>query len=109
LLDNVGKIIPFLEVAQGSITPYAIEFVFPFLKFISWCEEQYLQEEKIILNKLGSKVLCGIDTMSIRHTLGIPESSLTVSEPFEEEKIIIVYRECPLEVKTLFMQTIVKP
>jgi hypothetical protein len=32
-----------------------------------------------------------------------------VSEPFEEENIIMVYRECPSEVKDLFLQTIVKP
>jgi hypothetical protein len=32
-----------------------------------------------------------------------------VSEPFEEEKMITVYRECPSEVKTMFLQTIVKP
>jgi hypothetical protein len=32
-----------------------------------------------------------------------------VSEPFEEEKIIRVYMECPSKVKDLFLQTIVKP
>jgi hypothetical protein len=32
-----------------------------------------------------------------------------VSEPFEEEKLIMVYQECPSEVKNLFLQTIVKP
>jgi hypothetical protein len=61
------------------------------------------------LNKLESKVLCIIDIPSIRHALSIPESSLVVSEPFEEEKLIKVYKECPLEVKILFLQTIVKP
>jgi hypothetical protein len=47
--------------------------------------------------------------MSIRYTLGIPEFPSTVSELFEEEKIIMVYRECPSEVKNLFLQTIIKP
>jgi hypothetical protein len=32
-----------------------------------------------------------------------------MSEPFEEEKIIMVYRECPSEVKDLFLQKNVKP
>jgi hypothetical protein len=32
-----------------------------------------------------------------------------VSELFEEENLITVYRECPSEVKNLFLQTIVKP
>jgi hypothetical protein len=32
-----------------------------------------------------------------------------VSELFEEEKLITVYREFPSEVKSLFLQTIVKP
>jgi hypothetical protein len=32
-----------------------------------------------------------------------------MSELFEEENIIMVYRECPLEVKNLFLRTIVKP
>jgi hypothetical protein len=109
LLDNVGKRIPFLEAAQASITPYAVEVAFPFPEFISWCAEQYSQEEKVILNKLGSEVLCRVDSPSIRHALSTPESSPAASKPFEEEKLITVYRECPPEVKTLFLQTIVKP
>jgi hypothetical protein len=32
-----------------------------------------------------------------------------VFEPFEEKKLIMVYRECPPEVKNLFLQTNVKP
>ena len=35
LLDNVGNWIPFLGMAQASITPYVIEVVFPFHEFIS--------------------------------------------------------------------------
>jgi hypothetical protein len=95
MLDNVGKRIPFLEVAQASITPYVVEVVFPFPEFIRWCVEQYSQEEKVILNKLGSDVLYEIDSLSLRHTLSIPESFPTVSEPFEEEKMITVYTEFP--------------
>jgi hypothetical protein len=109
LLDNVGRQIPFLEVVQASIVPYAIKVTFPFPEFISWCVEQYSQEEKVILNRLGSEVLCRVDSPSVRHALGTPESSPTASEPFKEEKLITVYRECPPEVKTLFLQTIVKP
>jgi hypothetical protein len=45
----------------------------------------------------------------VNSTHPLPESSPLVSEPFEEEKMITVYRECPSEVKTLFTQTIVKP
>jgi hypothetical protein len=95
LLDNVGKHIPFLEAAQASITPYTIEVIFPFPEFVRWCAKQYSQEEKVILNKLGSEVLCEIDSPSIRHTLNSLESFPTVSEPFEEEKMITVYRKCP--------------
>jgi hypothetical protein len=39
----------------------------------------------------------------------MPETPSIVFEPFEEENIIMVYRECPSEVKNLFLQTIVKP
>jgi hypothetical protein len=102
LLDNVGKQIPFLEMAQASITPYVVEVVFPFPEFISWCVEKYSQEERVILNKLGSEVLCEIDSPSLRHTLSVSESSFTVSEPFDKEKMITVYREFPSEVKTYF-------
>jgi hypothetical protein len=109
LLDNVGKHIPFLRMTQASITPYFVEVVFPFPEFISWCAEQYLQEERVILNKVGSKVLCEIDSLSLRHTLSVSESSSVVLEPFDEEKMITIYRECPSEVKTHFLQTIVKP
>jgi hypothetical protein len=68
-----------------------------------------LARRNLILNKLGSEFLCKLDKSSIRHALSIPESSPAVLEPFEEEKLITVYRECPSEVKTLFLQTIVKP
>jgi hypothetical protein len=64
-LENIGKWIPFLEVAQASITSYVVEVVFPFLEFVSWCAEHYSQEETIILNKLGSEVLCEIDSLSL--------------------------------------------
>jgi hypothetical protein len=101
--------IPFLEAAQASIIPYTVEVVFPFLEFVSWCAERYSQEERVILNKLGLEVLCEIDSLSLRHTLNILESSLTMYVPFEEEKMITIYKEFPSEVKTLFLQTIVKP
>jgi hypothetical protein len=109
LSDNVGRQIPFLEAVQASIVPYVVEVAFPFPEFIGWCAEQYSQEEKVVLNKLGSEVLCRVDSLSIRYALDIPESPSTVSEPFEEENLIMVYRECPPEVKNLFLQTIVKP
>jgi hypothetical protein len=32
-----------------------------------------------------------------------------MSEPFEQENLITVYRECPSEVKILFLQMIFKP
>jgi hypothetical protein len=44
LSDNVGKWIPFLEVFQATIVPYAVEVTFPFPKFIGWCTEKYSQE-----------------------------------------------------------------
>jgi hypothetical protein len=109
LSDHVGRQIPFLEVVQASIVPYVIEVAFPFPEFIGWCVEQYSQEEKVVLNRLGSEVLCRIDCSSIRYALDIPESPSTTSEPFEEENLVTVYRECPPEVKNLFLQTIVKP
>jgi hypothetical protein len=61
------------------------------------------------VNKRGSKVMCRVESMSIRESLGIPESFYAMSEPFNEEKIIRVYRECPTKVRDLFLQTIVKP
>jgi hypothetical protein len=109
LSDNVGKQIPFLEAVQATIVPYVVEVTFPFPEFIGWCAEKYSQEEKVVLNKQGSEVLCRVESLSIRGALDIPESFSAVSEPFEEENIIMVYRECPSEVKDLFLQTIVKP
>jgi hypothetical protein len=38
-LNNVGSCIPVLKEDQASFTPYAIETVFPFLEFVSWCAE----------------------------------------------------------------------
>jgi hypothetical protein len=53
--------------------------------------------------------MCRVESLSIRDALGIPDSFSEVSEPFNEENIIWVYRECPSEVRDLFLQTIVKP
>jgi hypothetical protein len=61
LLDNVGRQLPFIEIVHASIVPYTIDVLFPFLKFIGWCTEQYSQEEKVVLNKLGSDVLCRVN------------------------------------------------
>jgi hypothetical protein len=72
LFDNVGKQIPFLEAVQAVIVPYVVEFSFPFPKFVGWCTEQYSQEDKFILNKRGSKVLCRVEILSIRDALIIP-------------------------------------
>jgi hypothetical protein len=109
LSDHVGRQIPFLKSFQASIVPYVVEVAFPFPEFIGWCTEQYSQEERIILNKLQSEVLCKIDIPSIRYALNIPDSLSTTYEPFNEENLVIVYRECPSEVKNLFFWTIVKP
>jgi hypothetical protein len=57
--------------------------------------EKYSQEEKVVLNKQGSEVLCRVEILSIRSALGIPDSFSAVFEPFKEEKMIMVYRECP--------------
>jgi hypothetical protein len=65
LSDNVGRQIPFLKEFQASIVPYVIEVAFPFPEFIDWCTEKYSQEETVVLNKLGSKVLCILDSSSI--------------------------------------------
>ena len=105
----MGRCTLFLEVVQATIVPYVDEITFPFPKFIGWCAEQYFHEERVVVNKRGSKVMCRIETLSIRDTLSIPEYFSALSEPFNEEKIIKVYRECPSEFRDMFLQTIVKP
>jgi hypothetical protein len=98
LSDKVGRCISFLEAVQATIVPYVVEIDFPFPEFVGWCTEQYAHEERIIVNKQGSLVLCRIERLSIRESLSIPESFSVNSEPFNEEKLIRVYRECPSEV-----------
>jgi len=109
LSDHVERQIPFLEATHASVVPYVVKVAFSFPEFIGWCIEQYSQEESVVLDRLGSEVLCRIDCSSIRYALDIPESPSTASEPFEEEKLVAVYRECSPEVENLFLQTIVKP
>ena len=53
--------------------------------------------------------MCRVESLLIFDALDIPESFSIVSEPFNEEKLIMIYIECPSEVKDLFLQTIVKP
>jgi hypothetical protein len=109
LFNKVGRNISFLEVVQATIVPYVVEIYFMFPEFIGWCAEQYSHEERVVVNKQGSEVLCRVETLSIRESLSIPESFSTIYEPFNEDKLIRVYREWPSEVRDLFLQTIVKP
>jgi hypothetical protein len=92
LSDKVGMCISFLEVVHATIVPYVVEIAFPFPEFIGWCTEQYSHEERVVVNKQGSEVMCRIEILSIRDSLSIPESFSAVSEPFNEEKLIRVYR-----------------
>jgi len=69
-----------------------------FPKFIGWCTEQYAHEERVAVNKRGFEVLCRVESLSIKESLSIPKSFPTIYEPFNEEKLISLYREYPLEV-----------
>jgi hypothetical protein len=77
---------------------YATELCFQFPKFIGWCAKQYTESERVVIDKNGSKVLCKIDAMSIRESLKITKSFSENFEPFDEEEIIRVYRECHPEI-----------
>jgi hypothetical protein len=105
---NVGNQIPLLEAVQVTIVPYTLEVAFPFPEFIGWCTQKYSHEEKVVLNKQGFEVLCRVENLSIQSTLDIPYSFSIVYELFEEENLIMVYRECPSEFNDLFLRTIVK-
>jgi hypothetical protein len=98
LSDNVGRCILFLEVVQATIVPYVVEITFPFPEFIGWCIKQYSHEERVVVNKQRSNLMYRLDILSIQYSLGIPESFSAISEPFNQEKIIRVYRECPSKV-----------
>jgi hypothetical protein len=53
--------------------------------------------------------MCRVESISTRDALCIPESFSIVSEPFNEEILTRVYRECPSEVRDLFLQKFSKP
>jgi hypothetical protein len=79
LSDKVGRCIPFLEAVQATIVPYPVKIAFLFPKFIGWCIEQYSHEERVVVNKRGSKVLCRVESLSIRKSLGIPKYFSAIS------------------------------
>jgi hypothetical protein len=95
LSDKVGRCISFLEVVQATVVPYAVEITFPFPEFINWCVEQYSHEERVVMNKLWSEVMCRVEILSIQESLDIPEYFSANYEPFNEENLIRVYKECP--------------
>ena len=72
LSDKVGRCIPFLEVVETTIVPYDVKIAFPFPEFIGWCAEQYSHEERVVVNKQGSEVMCRVESLSTRDSLGIP-------------------------------------
>jgi hypothetical protein len=109
LADIKRKNIPFLEAVQASIVPYVVDLSFPFPEFVGWCTEKYSHSERVIVNKHGSLVLCRIDSLSVRKSLNIPEAFSINSESFNEENMIRVYRECHPELKSQFLQQIIKP
>jgi hypothetical protein len=98
LSNKIGKIIPFLEALQATIVPYVVQIDFMFPEFVGCCTKQYSHEERVIVNKQGSWVLCRIEILSIRESLSTLESFSANFESFNEEKLIRVYRECPSEV-----------
>ena len=61
------------------------------------------------MNKQGSEVMRRVESLSIRDSLDILEYFSANYEPFNEEKIIRVYRECPSEIRDMFLQIIIKP
>jgi hypothetical protein len=63
LSDKVGICIPFLEAVQATIVPYGVEISFSFPKFIGLCTKQYSHEERVIVNKRGSEVLCRVESL----------------------------------------------
>jgi hypothetical protein len=82
--NKVGRCISFLEEFQATIVPYVVEFSLPFPKFICWCIEQHSHEERVVVNKQGSEVMCRVESLSIRYSLGIPESFSVMSETFNK-------------------------
>jgi hypothetical protein len=52
--------------------------------------------------------LCKIDVVPVRDSFKIPKSFYENFEPFDEEEMIRVYRECQLDIKTLFLRMIIK-
>jgi hypothetical protein len=61
--DKVGRCILFLEVVDTTIVPYDVEIAFSFPEFIGWCAEQYSHEERVIVNKKGSEVMCRVESL----------------------------------------------
>ena len=57
----------------------------------------------------ASRVLCNINSQSVRQTLCLPESNLEQSFPFDEEILIRLFRQTNNEVKLGFMSSLLRP
>ena len=109
-LKGILKVIPNVisQSAVDLVKKYNIETSFSFPKFINWSTNNYVVENRVLMNSNASRVLCNINPQSIRRALHLPESNLEESLPFNEENLIRSFRQTKNDVKLGFMSRLLK-
>ena len=104
----INSEIPFL--LSQIMTPdshFTFQSSYPFPEFIQWCIESYSKSKRVIVNSKGSRILCKIDSQTIRQALSLSKSHKF--GPFNEEECLRVYKEVNNEEKVQFVSKFLKP
>ena len=57
-----GQIPLLLNAITISVSQFSLEMSFPFLEFVQWCVDNYSKSKRVLVNSLGSGVLCKINS-----------------------------------------------
>ena len=94
------------EKVQVSIKSFVVEPTFPFPEFIHWSASHFSSAKRVIIYFDRSKVLCQVNSQSIREELCLYKLNEYVQ--FDEKESISSFREMSPEQKTEFLSKFLK-
>ena len=62
-------------------------------EFVSLCAQYYSNNEKVITNSLGERIICKIDSQTLKETLGYSEDFFSTSISFDEAETSQIYKK----------------
>ena len=92
---------------RSAIFQFYFESVFPFLDFIEWTIDNYSSSQRVIMDYQGSKVLCQVNSQTVRKALSIPVSHDDLDEKFSKLSSLSLVAELVQDKLHLFLSKMV--